>query len=501
MKRSSGILMPMSSLPSNYGIGTMGKAAFSFVDFLAASGQRYWQLLPMGPTGCGDSPYSSFSSFAGNPYFIDLDLLIKDGLLSPKDVKNIDWGDNAEEVDYGKIYKNRFKVLYKAYEKGRTLFAEELSRFCAENSAWLENYALFTAIKEKFGGKCWLDWEDEKIRKHDLSAVEEYKNELADRVEFYEFVQFLFFNQWEKLKKYAAEKEVYFIGDVPIYAALDSADVWSEPRFFNLDEDNVPTEVAGVPPDAFSEDGQLWGNPLYNWEEMRKDGYGWWIRRIGGAERLFDVIRIDHFRGFESFWAIPYGDKDAKNGKWEKGPGVPFVKMLAAWFSGLEFIAEDLGIIGDDVRNLVKESGFPGMKVLEFAFNSESYSTYLPHSCGKDSVCYIGTHDNETVSGWLENSKKADIAFAKKYMKITEDEGWQFGFIRTGMQTNSTLFVVQMQDVLSLPPNTRTNIPGKAFGNWKWRMKKGAATAALSKRLYSYTKTYQRLSVSDIPED
>lgn len=445
----------------------------------------------MGPTSCGDSPYSSFSSFAGNPYFIDLDLLKKEELITEKDLENADFGSNKTLVDYGKLYENRAKILRVAFENRKEDGFED---FRKENADWLEEYALFTALKKKFGGKCQTEWPDAELRCHEKGAVEKAKKELSDEISFHAYVQYLFFKQWKDLKEYAASKGVSFIGDVPVYAALDSADVWSEPKFFCLDEENRPTEVAGVPPDAFSEDGQLWGNPLYDWEEMRRDGYGWWIRRIGAAKRLFDVVRIDHFRGFESYWAVPYGEQNAKKGKWKKGPGAPFVKMLAEWFSDLEFIAEDLGIIDENVRRLVDAAGFPGMKVLEFAFNAESYSTYLPHSCEKNSVCYVGTHDNDTVSGWLKTAPKKDVKFAREYMKITPEEGWAFGFIRTGMQTASTLFVMQMQDVLELSEKTRTNVPGTVFGNWRWRMTE-MPSKKLAEKLYGYTKRYQRLAI------
>ena len=328
MVRESGILMPMSSLPSPYGIGTMGKSAYRFVDFLKAAGQKYWQLLPLGPTSYGDSPYSSFSTFAGNPYYIDLDLLVKDGLLRRGEITGRDWGEDPERVDYGRIYEHRFEVLRLAYARGKEKLAEELAAFRQENAAWLEDYALFMAVKRSFGMVSWVEWPDEAIRLHKPEAVDQYRRELADDVDFWCFLQFLFFRQWKALRAYAHDKGIEFIGDVPIYVALDSADVWSAPRFFQLDENNLPTEVAGCPPDAFTEDGQLWGNPLYDWDKMKADGFGWWIRRIEGAEKLFDVIRIDHFRGFESYWAVPYGDKTARRGRWRPGPGMDLVGVL-----------------------------------------------------------------------------------------------------------------------------------------------------------------------------
>ena len=483
--------MAMSSLPSNYGIGTMGKCAYQFVDFLKAAGQKYWQLLPLGPTSYGDSPYSSFSTFAGNPYLIDLDLLVKDGLLKKKELTG-DWGGDAARVDYGKLYERRFGVLRLAYTRGGDALREEMAAFRREN-AWVENYALFMAVKAHFGMQSWTAWPDEGIRLHKPEAVAEYGEKLKEDVDFWVFLQVLFFRQWEALRDYAHEKGVQFIGDVPIYVALDSADVWSEPKYFQLDSEGVPKEVAGVPPDAFTEDGQLWGNPLYDWDAMKADGYGWWIRRIDGAKKLYDVIRIDHFRGFESYWAVPYGDTTAKNGVWKPGPGMGLVGVLRSWFSDLRFIAEDLGYQTPAVKQLLADSGMPGMKILQFAFDAHGDSDYLPHLCGKNSVCYIGTHDNETVKGWLKVTRQADKNFARRYMHITEDEGWNWGMIRAGMGTPSDLFVVQMQDVLELGKEARMNIPGTDQGNWQWRMLPDALNKDLAKKLRTYTETYRRL--------
>ena len=492
MTRSSGILMPMSALPSPYGIGTMGKAAYEFIDFLKAAGQKYWQLLPMGPTSYGDSPYASFSTFAGNPYFIDLDMLIEEGLLEKKDLKGIRWSVKKDRVDYGLIFQSRFKVLRKAWQNGREALAEEIGTFRRENAGWLEDYALFMAVKGKFNLAGWTQWPDEAIRLHKPEAVEKYGRELKEEVDFYVFMQFLFFRQWEALRAYAKEAGVQFIGDIPIYVAMDSADVWSAPQYFQLDGENVPTEVSGVPPDAFTEDGQLWGNPLYDWDAMAADGYGWWIRRIDGARKLYDVIRIDHFRGLESYWAVPYGAETAKEGQWRPGPGMKLVGVLASWFHDLSFIAEDLGYVTPEVKALLADSGFPGMKILEFAFDAHGESDYLPHRCTCNSVCYMGTHDNDTVQGWLETMSEEDLDFASRYMHITEDEGWCWGLIRTGMATASNLFVVQMQDVLELPAGCRMNTPGTSSGNWQWRMGSGSLTEELAVKLLSYTKTFRR---------
>ncbi len=494
MDRSSGILMSMSALPSKYGIGSMGKCAYEFVDFLKAAGQKYWQLLPLGPTSYGDSPYSSFSTFAGNPYFIDLDMLIADGLLRRADLKGINWGEDEQSTDYGRIYDNRFKILRRAFERGGERLAAETAEFRRKN-AWVENYALYMAVKASFGMVSWMEWPDEAIRTHRPEAVREYGEKLRGDVDFYVFLQYLFYEQWQKLHAYAHDNGVQFIGDIPIYVALDSADVWSDPQFFQLDGNNVPTEVAGVPPDAFTEDGQLWGNPLYDWDAMAADGYGWWIRRIDGARMLYDIIRIDHFRGFESYWAVPYGDTTAKNGHWKPGPGMNLVGVLTSWFSDLRLIAEDLGYITPGVKKLLSDSGLPGMKVMEFAFDAHGESDYLPHRCERNSVCYLGTHDNDTVLGWLETTGKDDRQFAERYMHITPDEGWCWGMIRTGMSTASDLFVMQMQDVLELPASARMNTPGTASGNWRWRMLPGAANRRLAKKLRTYTETFRRLEI------
>ncbi len=493
MERKSGILMPMSSLPSPYGIGTMGKSAYQFVDFLKAAGQSYWQVLPLGPTSYGDSPYFSFSSYAGNPYFIDPDLLVKDKLLRRDEIKDLDWSDRPDRVNYGKIYNNRFPMLRLAFQRGRESLAEEIAAFRQKNAGWLENYALFMAVKSSFGMIGWTEWPDEDIRLHRPEAVEQYRARYAEDIDFWVFCQFLFFRQWEALRDYAHEKGVGFIGDVPIYVALDSADVWAEPQFFQLGQDGVPKEVAGVPPDAFTEDGQLWGNPLYDYDAMKADGFGWWIRRVEGAGRLFDVIRVDHFRGFESYWAVPFGETTAKRGRWRPGPGMDLVGVLTSWFPQLNFIAEDLGYTTPEVEKLLKDSGLPGMKILEFGFDPKGDADYMPHNCVNNSICYVGTHDNEVVKGWIKHTDKETLRFARKYIHMSKDETWCQALIRTGMATASKLFVMQMQDLLELEEDSRMNAPGSLGGNWQWRMLPGAADQKLARRLYKLTKLYRRL--------
>ena len=492
MERSSGVLMPMSSLPSPYGIGTMGKSAYEFVDFLKAAGQKYWQLLPLGPTSVGDSPYSAFSTFAGNPYYIDLDLLVKDRLLKPEEPRSFRWGGRRSAVDYGSLAENRLTLLYIAYVRGQKRFADKVEAF-RKDRPWVETYALYMALKAKFDRLPWTEWPDEDIRMHRPEAVKRWSETLREQMDFHIFVQFLFFRQWDALRKYAHRKGISFIGDIPIYVALDSADVWSEPQYFQLDSENVPKAVAGVPPDPFTDDGQLWGNPLYDWDAMERDGYGWWIRRIEGARSLYDCIRIDHFRGLESYWSVPYGETTAKNGVWMPGPGMKLVGVLTAWFHDIGFIAEDLGYVTPGVRKLLDDSGLPGMKVMEFAFDAHGDSDYLPHCCPPNSVCYLGTHDNNTVRGWLRHIRKCDREFASRYMHITDDEGWCWGMIRAGMASASNLFVVQMQDLLELPESARMNTPGVPMGNWRWRMLPGAASPELAAKLRLYTKTFRRM--------
>ena len=492
MKRSSGILLSVSSLPSPYGIGTFGKAAYDFADFLRDAGQAYWQMLPLGPTSYGDSPYQSFSTFAGNPYFIDLDLLIEDGLLTAKEVKACPWGTEPRYVDYGKIYESRFTLLQKAKERGWKRDAENVAAFIAENERWLPDYALFMACKRHFGMKSWLEWPDEALRLRDAAALEKYRALLQDDVEFFIYLQFLFYRQWNELRDYIHRQGIAVIGDLPIYVAMDSADVWSEPEFFQLDEKGFPSAVSGVPPDYFTADGQLWGNPLYDWDRMKSDGYGWWIRRIDGAGKLYDAIRIDHFRGLDSYWAVPYGDKTARNGEWRPGPGMDLIRALTGWFPDLFFIAEDLGYPTPGVAKLLKDSGWPGMKVLQFAFDSRDSSSYLPHAYGSHCICYTGTHDNAPLQLWREEAAPEDIAFAVEYLGLSETEGFNRGIIRGGMSSVADLFVATMQDYLNLGRYHRMNTPGNPVGNWQWRMLPGEATEALAAGIRRMTEIYGR---------
>lgn len=522
MNRAAGILMSISSLPSPYGIGTLGKAAYDFADFLKKAGQKYWQMLPLGPTGFGDSPYQSCSSFAGNPYFIDPDMLIKDKLLKKADLKGIDFGKDPRHVDYGKIYEARFKMLETAKKNGWDRDKEEVSKFVDENK-WIDDYALFMACKRHFKMLPWTDWKDRDLRFRKPETLEKYRKMLAEDVELFTYIQFLFYKQWDALRKYLKKLEILTIGDIPIYVPLDSADVWSEPEFFQLDENYMPKKVAGVPPDYFSKDGQLWGNPLYDYDKMRADGYGWWIRRIGGATKLFDVIRIDHFRGFSEYWAVPFGDKTAKNGSWVKGPGMTMLEPVTGWFRGTEFIAEDLGAPSDALRQLLKDSGLPGMKVLEFAFDSAEESSFLPHSYTSHCVCYTGTHDNATLKEWLEDAKPDDVLYAFDYLGIdtvpelkvpekapaksgkgkkaaapslilTEQNKHEFIWhvIRDGQKSVADLFVVQIQDYLELGKGNRMNVPSTAGTNWTWRLLPDELTPELAEKIKHITRLYGR---------
>ena len=444
--RAAGILLPLSSLPGPYGIGTLGKEARHFIDFLADAGQSYWQILPIGPTGYGDSPYQSFSAFAANPYFIDPGLLLAEGLLEKGEAEAFHWGDDETRVDYGALYEGRHALLKKAVDRLEPE-DEGLAAFCAENASWLEDYALFMALKGENGQKSWLDWPDE-VRLREPEALRRAADRLAGPIRYWKGVQYLFHRQWTALKAYANEKGVAIIGDIPIYVSPDSSDVWAGPELFQLTADRRMAAVAGCPPDAFAADGQLWGNPLYDWDYHHATGYAWWVRRLAHACTVYDVVRIDHFRGFESYWAVPYGEATAKNGRWVKGPGMALVGVLTGWFPQLEFIAEDLGYPTPEVAQLLRDSGLPGMKVLEFAFDSRDTSSYLPHSYGENCICYTGTHDNSPLALWRQEADPADIAFAKEYLGLNDEEGFNRGIIRGGMSSVAKLFVAQMQDYL-----------------------------------------------------
>ncbi|MGM9608143.1 MAG: 4-alpha-glucanotransferase [Oscillospiraceae bacterium] len=492
--RSSGILMHLSSLPSPGGIGTMGQTARDFVDFLAAAGQSYWQLLPICPTSYGDSPYQSFSTFAGNPYFIDLEELERRGLLNREDYGDIDWESTPGRVNYGALYRKRYLVLRWAAERFRAAPPEDFEKFCRENASWLEDYALFMTLKHRHGGASWLDWPPE-LRNQDPDALEAARREYAAELDFWRIVQYLFFAQWRALRAYANGKGISLIGDLPIYVSLDSVDVWAHPELFQLDENRVPREVSGCPPDGFSETGQLWGNPLFDWERMEQDGYAWWVNRIGFLCGVYNVLRIDHFRGFDSYFAIPYGDTSARNGRWREGPGMKLFRAVERSIGRQNIIAEDLGFLTDSVRQLLADSGFPGMKVLELAFDSrdESGSDYLPHCYPVHCVAYTGTHDNDTALGWLSSADSADAARARDYLRLTgEEDHW--GMMRALWGSVAELTVVQAQDILGLGSEARMNTPSTVGSNWCWRALPGSFTPELAQRLRHCMELYGRLA-------
>lgn len=488
--RESGILMHITSLPGPYGVGTMGTEAYRFIDFLKAAGQHVWQLLPLNPTGYGDSPYQSCSTVAGNHYLIDLEQLLQQGLLLPEELERLNWGDRADKVDFGLQYQNRLSVLQLAY--GRFADQEALNRFIQANGSWLPDFALFMALKERSGGKPWYEWE-RPLKFRDHEALWKLRGELKERIRFYCFVQYLFDRQWNALRSYAHAAGIRIIGDVPIYVPRDSVEVWTEPELFRLDENLTPTEVAGCPPDSFTEDGQLWGNPLYCWDVMARDGYGWWIRRLREAAKRYDIIRFDHFRGFESYWAVPFGDATARGGHWVKGPDMAFVRTVQQALPQVQLIAENLGFLTPAVLDMLEKSGLPGMKVLEFAFESREPSEYLPHKYPVNSVCYTGTHDNMTMKQWFDTAAPDAVAYAREYMALTDAEGLVWGTIRTAMASVSRLCVVQMQDYLQLGGEARMNFPGTLTdANWTWRMADGALTPELAEKIRRLTLLYGR---------
>ena len=492
--RSSGILLHISSLPSPYGIGTLGDEARKFVDFLVASGQQYWQMLPICPTGYGDSPYQSFSTFAGNPYFVDLKYLCYDGLLTQEEIEACPWGTDETKVDYGILYTSRHKVLRIAYSRFVDRIPKSYDAFCEKNAYWLEDYALFMAIKDSYDGKAWKEWPDGlKFRRK--KALDKAKKDLSYEIGYYKAVQFWFYCHWNALKAYANEKGIKLIGDIPIYVSGDGADIWANPKQFYMNKELEFVEVAGCPPDAFSEDGQLWGNPLYRWDVMKKDGYTWWIKRIKHLSELFDIVRIDHFRGFAGYYAIPGKDTTAKNGKWKKGPGMSLFQAMKNELGELDIVVEDLGVLTPDVLELRAETGYPGMKVLQFAFDSKSDSDYLPHNHTKNSIVYTGSHDNDTILGWVEHSPKETVEYAVEYMGLSKEEGYNWGMMKAAWASVCDMSIVMMQDLLDLDGTARMNVPSTSEGNWQWRMRPGACTKSLSDKIYKNMQNYSRLKV------
>lgn len=490
--RTCGVLLPITSLPSKYGIGCFSREAYEFVDKLKAAGQKNWQILPLGPTGYGDSPYQSFSTFAGNPYYIDLEQLIEEGLLTEEECEACDFGDNDRYVDYEKIYFGRFPILRKAFE--RFMPDEEFAGFCEENAYWLEDYSLYMAVKDANGGKSWIEWE-EGLRNRQPEALEQAREELKDDVAFYRFQQYEFMKQWTALKSYANDQGIRIIGDIPIYVAFDGADTWANPEMFQFTEENLPSAVAGCPPDAFSATGQLWGNPLYKWEYHKKQGYEWWMRRVKYCFELYDIVRIDHFRGFDAYYSIPYGDKTAENGHWEEGPGYDLFRTMKEKLGDLPIIAEDLGFLTDSVMKLLKDTGYPGMKVLQFAFDSRDESDYQPHLYTNNCVVYTGTHDNDTVLGWDQAISDADRTYAREYMRNEGSEGEQLAwdFICTALRSVADMAIIPIQDYLALGSEARINTPSTLGDNWKWRMIPEEFTDELAKWMRRAAKLYGRI--------
>ena len=498
MNRAAGILLPITSLPSKYGIGCFSKSAYDFVDWLKQAGQTYWQILPLCPTSYGDSPYQSFSTFAGNPYFISLEALITEGVLTREECESADFGNQADDIDYEKIYNHRYTLLRKAYERSNITQNENYLRFVNENSWWLSDYALFMAVKERFGGVEWTQWAEDIRLRWDF-AIDYYRKELYFEIEFQQYMQFKFFEQWYYLKRYANERGIQIVGDIPIYVAMDSADTWAHPELFQLNEQNIPYAVAGCPPDGFSADGQLWGNPLYRWEYHKNTGYDWWVSRLAYCFRLYDVVRIDHFRGFDEYFSIPYGAESAKTGHWEKGPGIELFRCIEQRLGWHEVIAEDLGYVTDSVRRLVQESGFSGMKVLEFAFDSRdsgSANDYLPHNYIENCVAYTGTHDNETIVGWFDSITKEEQELARNYLcdHYTPKKYLYKSFISLVMGSRAKTCIIPLQDYMGRDNRSRINRPSTVGTNWRWRLTKQDLSHELQQEILAITKRYGRMN-------
>lgn len=496
--RTCGVLMHITSLPSPYGVGTLGSEAYKFVDFLKKAGQTYWQILPVGPTGFGDSPYQSYSAFAGNPMLIDIDELIKAGLVSEddKDLKIL--AEKKEFADFGQMFSFKRLILAKAHAAFAANADSEqkylFGKFCRKNAWWLDDYAMFMSMKYFFKQVMWTEWAD-SYRLRDPQTLAKYAEEHGVDIDCWKFMQFLFFRQYKDLKKYANKRGISIYGDMPIYVSMDSSDIWANPEMFMLDSDRKPTKVAGCPPDDFSPTGQLWGNPLYDWDYMDKNNYKWWIKRVQYSAKLFDLTRIDHFRGFESFYAIPAGDKTAEHGEWLQGPSMKLFSAIKADLGDVKLVAEDLGFLTDEVKAMLKAAGYPGMNVLEFGFGGED-SSYLPHNYVKNSVVYIGTHDNETALGWYLAQDKAGKKHIRKYLgldKSASDSKVVRELIRCAYASVSENCVIQMQDWLCLDNSARMNIPSTiGGGNWAWRMDKDACTKELAKAMKKMAKTYFR---------
>ena len=489
--RESGILMPVFSLPSRYGIGCFSREAYTFVDRLKEAGQKKWQILPLGPTGYGDSPYQSFSTFAGNPYLIDPETLLQEGLLTWEECEAEKLPEADAPIDYERLYHRRFPLLHRAFE--RFVPDESYERFVGENEQWLPDYCLYMTIKEKEGGRSFLEWSRE-YRERDPETLERARIDWKEELDFYAFLQYTFRKQWDRLHAYANSQGIEIIGDIPIYVALDSADTWANPKLFQIGDDHLPTGVAGCPPDAFSATGQLWGNPLFDWEYQKETGYAWWLKRIAHCFSLYDIVRIDHFRGFDEYYAIPYGDKTAEFGRWMPGPGMDLFRTVKEQLGDLRIIAEDLGFLTDSVRQLLEDSGYPGMKVLQFAFDSREPGNYLPHTYPRNCVVYTGTHDNTTTRSWYHEIRPDCRAYVKEYMHIQalDEDTLAWNLIALAMSSVADLCIIPMQDYLCLDERARINKPSTLGGNWVWRMQENAFTRELAGEIRHMTELYGR---------
>ncbi len=492
--RSSGILLPIFSLPGKYGIGGFTSEAYRFVDFLKKANQKFWQILPLGPTGYGDSPYQSFSTFAGNPYFINVDEFVKEGFISEEDCWNFDASTDHGYIDYEKLYYMRFDLLRRAYRNSNIRNNSNFVEFVNDNSYWLDDYALFMAVKNGFGGKSWIEW-DKDIRVRTPEAVAKYSEKYADEMDFYRFQQYYFAKQWKALKFYANQAGIEIVGDIPIYVAFDSSDAWANPELFDLNNENLPNCVAGCPPDCFAITGQLWGNPIYEWSYHEKTGFDWWVKRIGYCFDLYDVVRIDHFRGFDEYYAIPYGDATAEHGTWRPGPGIKLFDAIRERLGEKKIIAEDLGFLTDSVRDLVKTTGYPGMKVLHFAFGGDPASEYLPHNITANTVIYTGTHDNETSRGWYKRISEEERASKEFFDDYTGNEFVDTAamtMIRTAMSSVSDTCIIMMQDYLNIDNSARINTPSTLGYNWNWRMQADSFDDSLAEEIRHITFVYGR---------
>ena len=486
--RKSGILLHPTSLYGKEGIGTLGDSLYEFINFLSKSKQKLWQIFPLGPTGYGDSPYQCFSAFAGNPYLIDLETLVREGYLSFEDI-NIDFGDDVEKINYGLIYERKLPILKKAYINFKE--DDDFTKFEKDNSYWLEDFAQFSAFKEYFGGISWLEWPKE-YKNRDSKALETLNSKLENEIKYFKFLQYIFFKQWKNVKAYANSKGIEIIGDIPIFVSMDSADAWSNNEIFQFDKDRNPVKVAGVPPDYFSATGQLWGNPLFDWDKLKETGYKWWIDRVKANLSLYDIIRIDHFRGFESYWSINYGEETAINGKWEKGPGMDLFNAIRKSLGDLNIIAEDLGTLTDDVVKLKNDTGFPGMRILQFAFSQDPENEYLPHNYDNNTVVYTGTHDNDTTNSWFTNLSDTEKQEVREYINVYDDNGIVYGLIRSALSSVADIAIIPMQDYLNLGGFARINTPGLAAGNWQWRLKNDGLSDELAKTIAHLTEIYGR---------